>query len=520
MANWFVDTGLASGSNNGTSMDNAWQSIKTAFESTTKAAGDFIWIRRTSSYDGSAGKVNVRQAGTPNNPYRFIGWPRAQHDISSSDWTNGSNEVTVDDADMSREKHQARYIIAPDGKRYLITRVVDSDTIMIDREYPGTTVTNNSTAYIEADDYYTEAQAIDDSSWTIKKTDWNGDSDDLPHIDFGTTASYLDYTTYTLRWIEHICLRISGGVNVSGYGAVRNSYGKCAYVGCLFKQTNNACVGMISYCSFRRCTFEGGGSGAGSSNIGIYGSYHILVDCAVYNFDRAGILGSNFYIQNCNFGVELPNYSMDINSGAGAVTKGIDVKLGGYASEVQEGSGVLWTGLVSFENYGKVLGASKFWGNAGQYSINAVVPVVDGSGDPYKRTGGSDKVIAAYSRSHVSYNGVTMDGAREYLLDYSFAVDTTQRTYRVYVQRSSIAALAKLRLEALYVDSYDDDSEYHLATAYSDESVAERSGADDWSQYVEVTVQPAVSSVVKIRLDVSWYDDTSYLYIDPLVEIS
>lgn len=513
MADWFVDTGLATGSNNGTSMDNAWQSLKTAMEYASFAAGDKIWVRRRSSYTATS-SITPTADGAESALISWIGWPRNTHTISSSDWTNGSNTVTVDDNDMVREKHQARYITAPDGFVYLITRVVNTGSIMIDRPYPGSTVSNAS-ATIHADDDYSTAQAIDDSAWTIKKTDWNGDSDALHKFDFSGT-SYGFAGASANSWILKN-LDIVSGTGWGTYAVTWPSAVGPVFEGIMLKQPANDYATCWRFCTIRRFTMEG--TGSGTSQRGFYTfTTCLLEDGAIYNFGDTGIYQMHGFLRNVNVGVEQANGDFDI-SHATSIMKGIDVKCGGTNGDV-----VSNTGMFSYfyvENYGKVLGAHKFWNWDGRrYYTN--VAVVAGSGDPYKRTGGADQVLKATPVSVSStYNGISDPTKKPIILEYTFSVDTTQRTYRIYVQAALMSLTAsQLVLEADYADSYAEASEYHLGLVRSDEAISTRSGADDWSQYVEVTVQPAVASNVHLRLRGDWIDSDGILYIDPLVEIS
>ena len=181
MADYFVDSTTGDNGDTGLSTDLAWATLQFALEGGGLAAGDIVWVRRIHVEYAGDPTVDIRPAysGTPKDSIRIIGWPRNTHAISSSDWTNGSTAVVVDDADMDREKHQGRYVTGPDGETYLITKVTDASNIVIDREYASTTA-EAAAATIQADEDYALAQAIDDAAWTIKIATWTADADDLP----------------------------------------------------------------------------------------------------------------------------------------------------------------------------------------------------------------------------------------------------------------------------------------------------------------------------------------------------
>jgi hypothetical protein len=104
-----------------------------------------------------------------------------------------------------------------------------------------------------------------------------------------------------------------------------------------------------------------------------------------------------------------------------------------------------------------------------------------------------------------------------------FWADTSSKSYRIYCQASGmeVADAGQFFMEVEYLAANDDNTEYQYVTARSDETISERSGADDWTQYLEVTgIQPAVAGWVKIKLYVGFYDADGTMYVDPLVAVS
>ena len=137
----YVDSVTGSNADNGTTQALAWEHIEHALESGGLAAGDDVWIRRNHS-EVPVTDIAPSYDGTPVAPIRLLCWPRPaipNTTITSASWTNGSTTVDlIVGITCARRDHQARWATCPDGFKYLITRVVDSNTIMIDREYART----------------------------------------------------------------------------------------------------------------------------------------------------------------------------------------------------------------------------------------------------------------------------------------------------------------------------------------------------------------------------------------------
>lgn len=521
MATYYVDTGLATGSNNGSDMDNAWQSIETAIEYNYFLPDDKIWIRRRSYFTGATSSLTLNGSsdGDLLRWIQFIAWPRIEISFTGT-FTNGSTTVAVTSGTTPDwDQHCGRKIKNnSDGKWYIVTNISGSNFI-IDREYAGTTATDGACT-IEEDEHYDEAQAIDDSAWTIKKTDWNGDADDLPYIDM-TTAGYsvMINGAYMIRFVG---LQFkNGGDNQTFYSGIGSN---SSFKYCLFSQTQNHNMLNAAANSTRvfidQCIFYGNSTGTGQN--GIYGGAAVWIrNSAIYNCGGTGITGEGMgmlRLDNVNVGVEAANDGYDFNLGA-FDWYWKDVKLGS-TNVVQNGS--YYRGNCYVENYGKVQGA---WRSFNCNGYTETVAVVAGSGDPQKRTGGSDRVIAIRQNESTYSRGYLFDNLTTDVLgfDHPFLVKaSTSQTYRFYVQANKLSTsdAREFYVEATYIDTYDDTSEYHIATIKSDELISARSGADDWSQYIEVTVSPATESWIEFRFKAAFFDSDGILYLDPLPVIS
>lgn len=511
MSNYYVDSNSGDNGDNGTTQALAWATIEYAVESGGLSAGDKVYPRRTHVEYSGAPTSNIVEAysGDRDNPISIIGWPRAaipNTTITSASWTNGSTTVDlVVGVSLSREAHCGRWATAPNGKKFLITRIIDSNTLIIDREYSGATVTStNGKFQIEADEDYSDRPADVD--------DWDSDADDLPLVDFQGAAYYYNFSAANFTILKNIEFKNSGTfviVSMSDGGMV----------GCLFSTTYNEALVYPNYSFMDRCIITG--SGSGGSQIGISGIAMHLLNSAIYNCGGAGVQAGSALLENVNIGVEQVNAGADIELlNNQAVTRGKDVKLG---STTKFSCSFLPSLLphtlrASFENYQKVLGDHKtFFGVQTLTSKD----VVAGSGDPYKRSGGADKIIEIDCSDSATY-GASIPERAIVVFEHEFETGVSSKSYRYYVQCKALSlTAAELWLEVEYVDSYDDTTKYTITKEVSDETCSLRSDAEDWTQYIEVTgIAPAVASKVRIRCFVAKYDADGLIFIDPQAVVS
>jgi len=526
MANYFVDSTTGSDSDNGTTMDLAWATIEYALESGGLAAGDIVWIRRLHD-ETPAATINPIYDGYPSAPIQIVGWPRAADaSIAQADWTNGSTTVdNIVGLSMGREKHLARFITAPNGFDYLITKVNDTNTITIDREYSGTTVTGtNGASTIKADELWEDdmgtAYGFDDSAWTIKETDWDADADDLPHLDSQTSLGNLNLSSdynHIFRYIDFL-----GG---STRSLVVGSGGTYFMQGCLFHSDGSASpvYSTATTMIFDRFVITTDLTG-GSSSWGVmtYHSELVLRNGAIYDLDDSPLVlqQTTGFFENINIGVE-GQIGDDViyNTAASILITGIDVNINAGIYNMWDSNGYIADSYLSFENWGKVLGAHYTLNGQGTF---IKTDVVEGSGDPYKRSGGADSVIEiqydAGTTAWWQFGNPHTDYLYKPIFTHEFDVDDIPKSYRYYVQAEGAVAADELWIELEYVSSYDDTTEYTITRVVSVDAISARSGADDWSQYLEVNnITPAVASRLRIKLFCRYYHAANKIYVDPQV---
>lgn len=514
MADHFVDSANGNNANTGHTMDAAWATVQYALQSGALVADDYVWVRRNVSEIPTANIIPAYD-GTITQPIRVIGCPRASFSITSSDWTNGSTSVVIDDGNMARLQHQGRYITAPDNRQYLITRVVSTTIITIDREYIGSTVTNQP-ATIQADEDYALFNAIDDSAWTIKKSNWNGDSINLAAINFNNTAVYLsifDTRTHIFKNFE-LLNSTSQMIQVDG----TNYYTE--FVGCLIYITASIpCVyPSNSLVKFKRCIFEGSGSGGNQRAIGSYAGNGIVImeDCAIYSMGDNAIF-CNFCkleLKNVNIGVEVANGDNEIET-YNDIT-GIDIRLGGTNGYVLVRN---HSATVAIENYQKILGNHRTFFYGGYYENSLLTGVTT----PNKKLSDYAVKITPNVNMHVSNNP---EFAHK-IFEHRVWADTSSKTYRYWVYNNMSAvindstATDNLFLKITYYSGYDDTSEYQYTSAYSTQlDIAQAADAADWD-YLEISgVQPAVAGWITMELYQSMYSAAGTIYVDPQPVIS
>lgn len=530
MAKYFVDTAGGNDSDTGLTMDDPFETLEHALSVAT-SPGDWVFWRRGSSaqVESPSGDVATTAAGEPNNPVRVMAWPRAATAIGSADWTNGSDHVVNITGSINLLWNSAlgRQVQGPDGNVYTIQWTNAADEIRLTTPYRGATVTGGSgAATVLADSYYGHAEiaAIDDSSWTVKKAAWDADAQYLPEMNFGD-AAYGFTVNGTHIHVE--CLRFADSTDSNAIFYVNNGRGILVR-GCHFTQnTTTNPAGRLVWIKgavVERCVSIG--NGTGSSQDGFFMDMATLVDCAAF---RCGGYGLNVYnsfnrlfnvvlgVPGSSSGLGYYNSNDDIRSVRGIVS-GRGVRLRGSYGDVDLSNAAGPDTAVRIEDYGHVTGAWKAWTPQG---VLTKVDVVAGSGDPEARAGGNSSVVEVQHdvpAASTALNGEATDHVFatpifEHFLRLEAA---TAKTVRYYVQVEDAAGLAsgELWLEVEYVKNG------LLVREEFTGALSGRSGADDWTQYVEATVTASEACAGRFRVKSNYYSATDKVYIDPLPAVS
>jgi hypothetical protein len=351
---------------------------------------------------------------------------------------------------------------------------------------------------------------------------WDGDAQTLPKIDFSGGSYYME-NGCGYHYIMYKNIELVGGSTDNGAIWIEGARRKELW-GCLISTSvNYPAVRTSREAVIRRCIISG--SGTGSNQVGVFNlaGRTYLIDCAIYGMGGYGIqLQNDMVLRNVNIGVEVANGSYDIAflyACAGYQERiGFDVKLGGTNGYFTKA----YTGIPStfyIENYQKTLGRHYSFTPTGELN-----KVTAGAGTPVpdQRTSGSTTLLEVLPNGPQAGMQHTSSLLATPLFEHEFEATTDSKTYRYYVQTNISGGLtaSEIFIEAEFIDQYDSTSEYHVTTLKSDEAVSIRSGITDWSRYVEVTVQPAAASKVRIRAYLNKYDSTNKVWIDPKVVIS
>ncbi len=234
------------------------------------------------------------------------------------------------------------------------------------------------------------------------------------------------------------------------------------------------------------------------------------------------------YIIGCQYGLWRSSNNKVANMSGNAYDigkyNGINYASGGIIPTTPSNSALNSDGDISrfcSEDHAGVYGAQvifQSFGNATKVTAGSGTPT------PEKRPGGNDYLIEL-SNLQTNLSGTGGSGAADnYVIAWEpykmrlWATESVAKTYRFYVQSTFDLPLATdLVLRATYHDSASDTG---WATVASDETVTTRSGLDDWSQYVEVSVTPARTGWVKFELELRAYSSGGRVYVDPLVAVS
>lgn len=539
---YFVDSTTGDNADSGLTMDLAWDTIEYALESGGLVDGDIVFVRRIhQEWDGGnpISDIDPGGASLPKSPLYIIGWPRATTTLSSTDWTNGSTSVNADaGTTIDRETHQGRFVTGPDGNIYQITDSTDGDggSFVIDREYVGTTA-SNETVTVSADDgvipYVADMgteYGFDDFGWTIKESDWDADAQTLPVIDFGDQSYNLDATSNDNLYFANLEIRDS---------AIYMFYARAGafyFHGCLIENDNQERCIATRQCQLyiNRCILEGPAAGAFEVlHIGTGGMVHIK-DSAIYGGGdytiSFGQYQDRLYLDNVNIEVEGPKtLSAEDIYICDATVIGKNVRMGGTNGYINKTANLdrgHYSGLY-IENFQKVLGAHKRI--TGQGDITSVA--AGGGGDyPNQRSEGASllvEVINDQSQDQCLQNAVVQE-ILPVIFEHEYEVTGEEAwSCKYYVQYhddddgGNTLTSDDIWIEAEYVSSYDDATEYVMTTVQSDESITDRDDADDWDQYLEIdSITPATDSKIRIKCYVRFYHASDIIYIDPLAVIT
>ena len=242
------------------------------------------------------------------------------------------------------------------------------------------------------------------------------------------------------------------------------------------------------------CTYGFGGAGGGAG-------YEVI-----------SVTGCLYAISHCS-GVHITNLSgnyRDLN-GAGKVYARNGIVPVSPALNDMNNIGA--QNKLFSEHHAGIYGAHRIFQTMGNATK---VTAGEGSPTPDKRPGGSDYLIELSNlQSNLDYDPYGLIAWDDDQVKV-WARAGVSKTYRFYVQSTFGLDADDLVLSAEYLDSAVDTG---TATTESSNAVSARSGITDWSQYIEVTVQPARDGWVRFNMSLFKYSSGGQVFIDPVAEI-
>jgi len=400
---------------------------------------------------------------------------------------------------------------------------------LIDREYPGSTVTGvNGKFQIEADDdwydYMGTQYGFDDSGWTIKEAAYDADAHDLPVIDFNAGA-YQFYWNVRLYWVLKN-LEVKNSADTSGN--ICNGHGRnFSVIGCLLKTASNVthyqAVNDFHY--LERIIIEGSGAGAVQTGMLIRASSYVCLKAvAIYNCGDYGInMQGNVASKNTNVGIEMANGDVELYFNYSENFKGKDVNLGGTNGYIGNYSYCGKKVSADIGNFQKVLGDHFGWRLGGSVGANGLwrnVDVGDANAPSAASPAGSTTDLIALYPNVSGYEFIE-DWAVK-VAEWKIWASAAAETYTVYLQNNmgvtlnDTTAKDNIWLKLTYIDTYDDATEYNKTELFSTEiDILQRADDEDWDSLTIASHTPAVAGWAILELYISKYVASGQIYIDP-----
>jgi hypothetical protein len=523
-ASIYVDSTVVGGLGDGSSQANAYSSIEAAVEA-ARNSFDHIWVRRVSK-ETPGSDIAPLSTGTAERPIRVSLWPRAATTINNTDWQAGVTGFQANSG--STNSWICREVVDPSGMTYFITGMHPSGiTMFIDRPWAGTSNYMNTACTLVKDDLYDQKPA-DVVGWD---NDWAG----LPLIDFNGGAFRINLADAKRFW-EFYGIAVKNANGTGGCFNLASGQGSLLSGVSIIQPQNKPAVASSSGTLIKNSVFQGDASNS-SSQFGISASGLIkLKNVALTKFYYGISTTAPIDAVGLNIGVEAPLYSggADFRVGSSVPHKLSNVWFSGSGSGgyVSYGTYPSVLGRLAIENWYKVVGRHRIFTPQGvlertAISLDSQVPAQRTHGN----TGAEYLIEGTYNLT--SSSAYLTKATQDYSVvafTHEYDADTTSKTYRYYIADNYDGSTAggagythtsgttKFWLEAEYIKAYSSVSNYVTATA---SGVTTFSGTTNWQNqpnYVEITIQPATASKVRILGKVSAYTDKTVArrwWIDP-----
>jgi len=584
MTDYYLDTSLGSGDDDGTTPANAWRTLIGALETTTPqipSGAHTLWCRRSLSHT-PASDILLTTDGNIDGFCKIIGWPRDDHTGTADVYNGFPAFVDVSDqATISRVRHQARMIQNDtDGNDYLITAIGywvpydDQASAFVERETI-TTVGGFSGEVLAVKDDGATGHVLFSPGWTGTIADdeqlTSGATDRADAVGAGEKCFIIDRNyqgadaadgAYTIAMDDDFTDRPAAAkatwdaddddifivdMNDAGYLLTSGSddywdwrniefrdcdsfYGMnragspggqlWRFQGCLFKETEDATLYKAEYTDTFFERCTFEGAGSGAAQ-------KMQPTQGRYYFQDCAIYnmgGNGIDAYNADCYLDNVNIGVELPNGAEA----IDFIAGGFiiGKDVKLGSDA---GLVGDDakntSYVAIENYQKVFGDHIVFYRGGTI--ARAAVDPET----PDKKVSDYVIKITPENDFQFE-RREFcrvVFQHEFEATADSKTYKYWLFNDASYTLNDtlfdddIWLEAEYVKEYTEDTEEYLyGTAYSaDIDIADNGGATDWDS-LSVTVDPATASKVRITCRCRAYASGSPddIFIDPAVVIT
>lgn len=336
-------------------------------------------------------------------------------------------------------------------------------------------------------------------------TGWAGESGP---VTFDFNASTKGAVTIK-NWWQYKNLVFHDSKGTDGMFNLSSTAGWSYFEGCTFDTANSTYGALnqagavnivIKDCVFTSC-IGGGGLYVGNPAFGTK-VYNTTFDGCTKGFNATNNYCSNFYFEDCNFGVSSINATSDVDATriASAVFRNCRLSSTtpiGNRTSMQYDSSAKFIDMDNTKN--------KNITYYGEGTVTRVTtPVRDGGADTSLQCEPTAKADDDSKFPFVCYETWIYNAAES-------------KTYTVYVYAdgtwSALPTAAQLYLEVSYFDAAGDSGR---TTVVSDETIA---GEEAWTA-LNVTCNPAAAGPVHLSVYLTLYEASKYIYIDPKVVIA
>jgi len=522
---------------NGTDSAGYGRAMSTPFKTLGYAFTSLAGSTKSTAIICRRGEQEIRSSNLTGNfngdeafPNILTSWPRPASGYVGRFFPNSARVESISPADLTELGNEARFIIAPNGIRHLVAKVLDSNTMLIDPEYKDAEVATNFTF---EQDYLYPLLSTGITGADLQAT-WDADTNDIYSVFFN--GSY--YWTTTNSYLDKFNIAVTGCIGSSylmqDHG-VKNSY----FRNCLYKCKMDDASLWYAYRGryvFDGCVFEGLNAVDTDQN-GILCTVDDLVILnsvfvsmggrTVFPYGGTLLLDNvkapldGYYLYRAIDGQQSAAKSSFINCCFSGTAGSEGSTYGGYYQ------GTNLSPVLNVTNYNRVVGDDRtIWPGAGHVrKINSsLVP-----GITFRPGGSQDYLLMAqiYRWSLEGWGFRSEDGIDSDLrhgrkvLEHQFIVPSGTVDIRYYVQSSGNA----LTLDDVWLEVGSCPGTYwspvNTIIYKSSGGISARSSTSDWSQYVYISGLTVASGYLTAKLFYSKYGSTAAqaTYIDPLPEI-